>query len=199
MDRPVATGQSREVIETVNTGTDRTRRQRPHLEVPKQQMTVRFHQSALRKGRFSEPGLVYTITNCIEGRYRLLVPDPEDPLRNPEPAEIVIDSLKWCHDNGFWNCFGYVVMPDHIHLIVKLGETRGLSEVMQSFGNFTALKLNRQHGRSGKCWQKTFYDRNVRDDNELYNQLNYVYENPVRRGHVERPEDWPFSAIYPEW
>ena len=162
-------------------------------------MTELFHQSALRKGRFSEPGLVYSITKCIEESRFLLVPYPDDPGREPEPAQIVIDSMEWCHEQQLWSCFAYTVKPDHVHLIVKLGETRTLSDVLQSFGNFTALHVNRHHGRSGRCWQKTFHDRNVRDDGELYNQISYVYENPVRKGYVDRPEEWPFSAVYPEW
>ena len=157
------------------------------------------HQSALRRNRFSDPGSVYAIVECVEGREALLVPYPIEPLRDPEPARLIVESLRWCHINEIWSCLAYTIMPDHLHVIFKLGEQKSLSDAMQSFGNFTALKINRHHGRSGKMWQKTFYDRMIRDEKELDHQVEYILQNPVRAGYVKNPTDWPYTEIYPDW
>ena len=111
----------------------------------------------------------------------------------------MIASIRWFHTNHIWECYGYTIMPDHLHVVFKLGDSKSLSEAMQSFGNYTALRINQHDGRSGKLWQKAFYDRQVRDDEELSNQLEYISQNPVRKGYVEDQIDWPFCEIYPNW
>ena len=49
-----------------------------------------------------------------------------------------------------------------------------------------------------RVWQHGFYDHCLRDENSYLKHLRYVIENPVRKGWVTRPEDWPYSAVKPD-
>jgi len=90
-------------------------------------------------------------------------------------------------------------MPDHVHLIFVLGEGSELSAAMSSFGKFTARELNRLQGRQGKVWQDGFHDHMLRDNGSYEVHLQYVRQNPVRKGYVSRAEDWPYTGIEPPW
>jgi REP element-mobilizing transposase RayT len=122
-----------------------------------------------------------------------------DDLEDRECPGIIVDSLKWLHGQGKIECLGYTVMPDHLHLVFPLTGNAVLSKVIESFSKFTARRLNTVMGRTGRFWQHGFYERMIRDDEELYNQLRYLHENPVRASFVKTPEDWPLSEVYPEW
>lgn len=103
------------------------------------------------------------------------------------------------HNQERWNCKGYVIMPDHVHVVFLLGEKQTLSGVVSSFGKFTAKKLNEFLGKKWRMWQQGFYDHCLRDEESYLRHLRYIYYNPVRKRYVQNPEDWPFSAINPTW
>ncbi|MBE9502611.1 MAG: transposase [Proteobacteria bacterium] len=157
------------------------------------------HQSALRKGRFSESEKWYSITSCINGNKPLLVRDRFQPSADMRAAQIVIDAMQWLHERKRWTCKAYVVMPDHIHIVVALGADQTLSSVMSSFGKYTARKLNDFLGSKGRIWQHGFYDHCLRNDESYIKHLRYICENPLRKGWAEKVEDWPFLAIEPDW
>lgn len=159
----------------------------------------RPHQSMLRIGRFSAPNVVYSVTSCVEGREMRLVPDPYHPHVAEGRADIVVSCLRWLHWQRRIACHAYVVMPDHVHLVFALGNGQNLPSVMTSFGAFTGRSLNSLDQSGGRFWQKSFYDHVIRNPTDLQMKIDYVLANPVRKGFVLNPEDWPFSAAYPEW
>ena len=156
-------------------------------------------QSALRWGRWSHAGVWYSVTSCIDRREARLIPDPLCPLADPRPAEVVVRCVRWLHEQRRWTCKAYVIMPDHVHLIFALSEPTGLSVVMSSFGKFTAKELNRLQGKQGRVWQPGFLDHALRGDESYAAHLEYVRQNPVRKGYVHRAEDWPYTAVEPPW
>ena len=85
--------------------------------------------------------------------------------------------------------YGYVVMPEHVHLL--LSEPRGLlADAMHYLKLSFAKRLV-----AGAFWQKRYYDRNVRDEREFVEKLRYTHRNPVKAGLCELPEDWPWSSF----
>jgi putative transposase len=88
---------------------------------------------------------------------------------------------------------GYVVMPEHVHLLLSEPERGQLATAMQMLKQVTARKL---HGvTAGKAfWQKRYYDFNVWSKQKRIEKLRYLHRNPVRRGLVEKPEDWAWSS-----
>jgi putative transposase len=84
---------------------------------------------------------------------------------------------------------GYVVMPEHVHLLVS-EPTRGtLDRAIQ------ALKISVSRRRTERpFWQRRYYDFNVHSAEKTSEKLRYIHRNPVARGLVARPEDWPWSS-----
>lgn len=157
------------------------------------------HERDLRKGRRSIEGQAYAINKKVKDNLPLLIPDPHHPLEAPERAEPLIESMKWLHQHNRIACQAYTIMPDHFHFIFTLLGRWTLEKVMHSLASFTGLELNKLCGRTGPFWQHTYYDRAIRDDEELQNQLHYILINPVKAGYVDCPEDWPFTIVHPNW
>ena len=90
---------------------------------------------------------------------------------------------------GFY-VIGYVLMPEHIHMLVSEPERALLSKAIQ------ALKLSvsvQRHERP--FWQPRYYDFNVNQEEKPAEKLAYMHRNPVKRGLVAKPEDWPWSSF----
>ena len=153
----------------------------------------------LRKGRISIPGQTYAITKCCQSRFRLIIQNPYRPEDNQNTAPIIVDSLRWMHRRGRAICHGYVIMPDHIHVMLQLGDDASLPDTMRTFASFTARKINEQRGWSGTFWQEGYYDHAIRNDVSYDNHLNYYAQNPVCEGYVDCAGDWPYTGIHPDW
>lgn len=109
--------------------------------------------------------------------------------------EIIIDSLKWLEEKGSIQLIAYVIMPDHLHLLFQLGEKESLQKLMQSFGGFTGKAISKKLEHSRPVWQNTYYDRAIRNEEELYRTITYIQENPVKAGYVEEPGEWPWLYV----
>ena len=88
---------------------------------------------------------------------------------------------------------GYVVMPEHVHLLVGEPRRSSLSVALQVLKQQTSRKL-KQRGEV-QFWQRRYYDFNVRNEEKRVEKLRYMHRNPVKRGLVERPEDWAWSSF----
>ncbi len=99
---------------------------------------------------------------------------------------------------------GYVVMPEHFHLLMSEPEVGDPSKVMQVLKQRVARKLLPRRKRFDWLWQETeddrvfwqtrFYDFNVWSKRKRMEKLNYMHFNPVRRRLVDRPELWVWSS-----
>jgi len=88
---------------------------------------------------------------------------------------------------------GYVLMPEHVHLLVGQPRRSTLSIALQVLKQQTSRKL-KQPG-AAQFWQRRYYDFNVRSQAKRVEKLRYMHRNPVVRGLVARPEDWPWSSF----
>ena len=89
--------------------------------------------------------------------------------------------------------YGYVVMPEHVHLLVSEPEGGTLSQAMQSLKQGVARRLALR--TSNPFWQARYYDFNVWSERKFVEKLRYIHRNPMERGFVTRPEDWPWSSF----
>jgi putative transposase len=87
---------------------------------------------------------------------------------------------------------GFVVMPEHVHLLLSEPERGKLAVVLQMLKQIVSGKLN-EHA-TNPFWQPRYYDFNVWREQTLMEKLDYVHNNPVQRGLVTRPEDWMWSS-----
>jgi putative transposase len=86
-------------------------------------------------------------------------------------------------------------MPDHIHMLVKLGPENDLSHVMKLFKGRTSLKINRALKRTGSVWYKGFHDHLIRPEEPLKNFIKYIIHNPVKKGLAKNPSEYPYLLI----
>jgi len=88
---------------------------------------------------------------------------------------------------------GYVLMPEHVHLLVNEPLKASLAIALQVLKQQTSRKLKRRG--EARFWQRRYYDFNVRNELKRVEKLRYMHRNPVKRGLVEKPEDWAWSSF----
>jgi putative transposase len=104
--------------------------------------------------------------------------------------ELFEDALERTRRRYLLAVGGYVVMPEHVHLLVSEPKTALLSQVIQ------ALKLSvSMRSRERPFWLAHYYDFNVSNHTKFVEKLRYIHRNPVRRGLVTKPEDWKWSSF----
>lgn len=87
-------------------------------------------------------------------------------------------------------------MPDHVHFFASalIDESKGLSQVMAKWKEWTAKRFLRQTDAKPPLWQPEFFDHLLRSDESRSQKWDYVWANPVRAGLVEQPKDWPYAG-----
>jgi putative transposase len=93
--------------------------------------------------------------------------------------------------------YGYVVMPEHVHLLLREPDRNTLADAIHYLKISFAKRL-RQRQRTVESvpfWQKRYHDRNIRDAREFSVKLRYLHRNPVKRGLVMDPGDWKWSSF----
>jgi putative transposase len=117
------------------------------------------------------------------------------PFLNLAPARrVFVDTLERVR-NWYGLCvWGYVVMPEHVHLLVSEPERSSLAVAIQMLKQITAKTLLPTM-KSQQFWQARYYDFNVCTEKKRVEKLRYIHRNPVNRGLVESPEDWAWSSF----
>jgi REP element-mobilizing transposase RayT len=125
-------------------------------------------------------------------------------LRGSLPQEALEQVRKTIlHDHGRkYELILAAIMPDHVHLLlyplrIQVGHWYDLSVIMKGIKGVSARRINQLLGTTGSVWQEESYDRIVRDEQELQEKVEYMYNNPVKAGLVQNPEDYRFF-VYPE-
>ncbi len=98
-------------------------------------------------------------------------------LTNPQCRDIVAEALLHFDDDRY-KVLAFVIMPNHVHLVVMPLGGWVLQDIMKSVKHYSALKINKLLGRSGNVWQRESFDRIVRDEEHYMNILKYIYRNP---------------------
>lgn len=90
--------------------------------------------------------------------------------------------------------FAYVIMPNHVHLVVRQGAAP-LSRFMQPWLRRAALLIHKSYGREGHVLERRYRDRPCRDPDHLRNTIIYAHLNPVRAGLCVEPGEYPWSSF----
>jgi putative transposase len=111
-------------------------------------------------------------------------------LQTASARDMVVHTLERVR---VWYGF-YVVMPEHVHLLISEPGRGSLALALQMLKQIVSGKLRRV-ACGEPLWQGRYYDFNVWSDRKRVEKLSYIHENPVRRGLVERREDWRSSSF----
>ena len=105
-------------------------------------------------------------------------------LRDPKIAKIVSDAL-YHFDGDRYALDSFVVMPNHVHVLLQLAPDHKLEDVLHSWKSFTAKEINKALNREGVVWQPEYFDRMIRDEIHLENVRKYIENNPTHGKLVE--------------
>jgi len=132
------------------------------------------------------PGSSYFITTkCWQGRSVFQV---------PQIAEILVQTMARCRDRGDYLLHEFVVMPNHIHLLLTPSSTTSLEKAVQLIKGGSSHEIHRQCERTMEIWQEGFHEWTIRDTNDWQTKADYIRMNPVRAKLVEKAERWPYSS-----
>lgn len=131
---------------------------------------------------------------------------------NPGAAEIILNALTFLQDHRNTNIYAYVMMENHIHLIVKSDQltkklqafkswtARNIIEMFKENGNYHQLyklKKARQRSHTGsiyQLWQQGFHPKQIIGDKMMIQKIEYIHNNPVKRCFVDHAKDWRYSS-----
>jgi putative transposase len=130
----------------------------------------------LRKGRTSIPGQVYHVTTRAVYRRPL--------FEDFHTGRLVVSCLKHEEERGRARTLCFVLMPDHLHWLLQITGTQTLFSVVNNVKAHSARRINCATCHSGAVWQKGFFDRAIRRDEDLVTVADYIVANPVRAGLV---------------
>ncbi len=145
--------------------------------------------SALRKGRYSEPGRIYHITTSTHKRTPLFA--------DFYLARAVVRQLRQCDTTGCCSTLCYVLMPDHLHWLFQL-QDGNLAALVGRLKARAASEVNHYRGSRGAVvWQQGYYDHALRCDEDLREVARYIVANPLRAGLVSSVRTYPhWDAIW---
>jgi putative DNA methylase len=114
-------------------------------------------------------------------------------LQDARCARVVI--AAWRHFDGVRYDLGpWVVMPNHVHCMVRIHPGHPLPDIVRGWKHFTAVAINRLLGLRGRLWQPDFWDRCIRDQDHAERAAAYILDNPVRAGLAPGRHAWPWSS-----
>jgi putative transposase len=99
-----------------------------------------------------------------------------------------------CEDY-FMKLYAYCFMPDHVHIVMAVKGQKSAIDLIAGFKS-VSTKESWKFGFEGKLYQRRFYDRFVRKDEDLKEAVLYVLNNPVRKGIVQKWGDYPYLKCF---
>jgi len=117
------------------------------------------------------------------------------PFSDSKLAKAVVSSLQWLREHRGIKLYAFCLMPDHLHLLLRLGDSGvSLGSLMSSFKSFTT-KQCWEKGWRGKLWQDRFYDHVLRRSEDAMSVVQYILENFERKGLVTEWESYPHAGM----
>lgn len=126
-------------------------------------------------------------------------------LDHDHPKRIVLGVLNRQLSRQQAICVGFVLMPDHVHAVVWFPETGQLSRFLHGWKRLSSYEIGRWYralaaeytrdmSESDPVWQRKYYFFEIYSEKKLREKINYMHQNPVRAGLVEKATDWKWSS-----
>jgi REP element-mobilizing transposase RayT len=106
-------------------------------------------------------------------------------FNDPRIAGAMAAALRF-REGAHYRLLAWCIMPNHVHVVVRLFPGQELARVVKAWKNFSAKAANQTLGRKGRFWQREYYDRLIRNEDEFNRAIRYVVENPLKA----RLRDW---------
>lgn len=137
--------------------------------------------------RFILANYCYFVTTVIKDRKNFFLDE--------SICSLILQDLEFYRKKYEFLLHAYVIMPDHLHLLLSLKENGNISKLMHDFKSHTAQAINRVLKRRGSLWQEGFYDHVIRDEVDFKKRIDYIHNNPFTSGLVKEIPDYRFSSF----
>ena len=135
--------------------------------------------------RFQDCGHLHFITfSCFHRKPR---------LESPAARAVFEQCLERMRRKYGFVVHGYVVMPEHVHLLLSEPAHAPLATALQAIKQAVSKRLGGEDGEA--FWQERYYDFNLFSESKRIEKLRYMHRNPVTRGLVESPSEWEWSSF----
>jgi REP element-mobilizing transposase RayT len=134
-------------------------------------------------------------------------------LFNETIFQIILNSFKYCQANKGLRLHGYVIMINHLHAIISHDNYEDIPYVVRDFKRHTATEISRYLSNLGefsqlswvklfhcqergqhRVWQEGYHPVAIKSQAFFDEKLTYIHNNPVKKGFVNKPEDWKYSS-----
>jgi REP element-mobilizing transposase RayT len=131
---------------------------------------------------------------------------------DPDQVDILLSSLRFLHETQRLRLHGYVIMENHFHLVassplfdidigsLKSYSAKGFLSLLESKKHLTRTdelkwrKLRHKEKQDYQVWQEGYHPQQITSHEMLAQKLDYIHNNPVRRGYVDEPGHWRYSS-----
>ncbi len=154
--------------------------------------------------QFEEPNKPHFMTLTICGWQPIFT--------QPETVQIILDSWIYLQKEGDFKLYGYVILENHIHFVAQ---SEDMQKDLQRFKSYTARQIidylkakniklilqqlafyKKAHKSESdyQLWQEGSHPQLIESEDVLRQKLDYMHNNPVKRGYIDRPEHWRYSS-----
>ncbi len=98
-------------------------------------------------------------------------------LLKDQRAYDIMEKTLLFYNNERYQLIEYVIMPNHVHVLIKLISDVSLGTIVHSWKSFSASEINKKMNRSGKVWMREYFDRFIRNEEHLNNVIKYIQNN----------------------
>ena len=114
------------------------------------------------------------------------------PERN---AALLIDVLRSLVVEAKFELHDFVVMPDHLHLLMTMGDGMTVEKAMQLVKGGFSFRAKKAFDWKFEIWQQGFSDHRIRDEEDWVRHLGYIRANPVKAGLAAKDEEYPYLVV----
>ncbi|MDP9692179.1 UNVERIFIED_ORG: REP element-mobilizing transposase RayT [Pseudomonas mohnii] len=151
-------------------------------------MPIAANGCRLRKSRFAEQGRLYLLTAVTHQR--------QPVFADWRLGRLLVDQLRCADESASVTSMAWVVMPDHLHWLIELKHGT-LAELMCRIKSRSSRSINLVRGEQGRLWQRGYYDRALRRDEDIKGAARYIVMTPLRAGLVSKVGEYPlWDAIW---
>ncbi len=117
-------------------------------------------------------------------------------LQSERNATLFIEVLRSYAAKRKFRVHDFVVMPDHVHLLLTVGSDMTIERAMQFIKGGFSYRLKKELGYSGEVWQRGFSEVRIQDERIFLQHRQYIAENPLKAGLADSPEKFPYCFTY---
>jgi len=135
--------------------------------------------------RVRQAGVYFATTDTWERRALFI---------NTALANIAVGQIVSCRDRGFYKLHAFVLMPEHLHILISPSEETTIEKAMQMIKGGSAHQIGLERPQQFPIWHRGFHDRWIRDAEQFWKAKSYIEQNPVKARLVEEAQQYEWSS-----